>query len=150
MDASSREEPAEEEEQVGWRSSCDSRAGRAHSLPAPRCQATCTREDQPCIANVALLAHRRCRRHRRRAPHPSSPCASQVALAVALSRQRKNQQKEAGKASIAKGAQPLKVKPPEPAAPAGRVFRQAWRRTAGELSEVEQRTAVLQVGPQWQ
>lgn len=72
----------------------------------------------------------------------------QVALQV--SRQRKDKARTSNKASIAK-AQPLKVAAKPQAEREGRqqqrTFRQAWRRTAGELSEEEQRRAVEQVRP---
>lgn len=62
-----------------------------------------------------------------------------------MSRQRRKQQTRGAKASIAK-AQPLKASAPTKAEPAEeRRFRQAWRRTAGDASEAEQRTAVQQV-----
>ena len=62
-------------------------------------------------------------------------------VARAVNSELKARRRASGKASIAK-AQPLKAAAP-PAKP-DKAFRQAWRRTAGELSEAEQRAAVLQ------
>jgi hypothetical protein len=62
-------------------------------------------------------------------------------VARAVNSELKARRRASGKASIAK-AQPLKTAAP-PAKP-DKAFRQAWRRTAGELSEAEQRAAVLQ------
>lgn len=79
----------------------------------------------------------RCRRRRCLPPLPACrllacPCTSSLLPSPPA------------QASIAKGAQPLKVPAPASSKPAGRTFRQAWRRTAGELSEAEQRRAVEQ------
>ena len=78
----------------------------------------------------------------------SSPGAGEAAavdsedqLALAVNSELKARRRASGKASIAR-AQPLKAAAP-PAKP-DRAFRQAWRRTAGELSEADQRAAVLQ------
>lgn len=60
-------------------------------------------------------------------------------------RKKKRTPAQAAKKDISKGAEPLKASPAPSASRQGRTFRQAWRKTAGELSEEEQRKAVLQV-----
>jgi hypothetical protein len=62
-------------------------------------------------------------------------------FALGLGKELKSRKRTTSKASIAK-AQPLKVSG-SPAAKPDRAFRQAWRKTAGDLSEAEQRQAVL-------
>ena len=62
-------------------------------------------------------------------------------VARAVNSELKARRRASGKASISR-AQPLKAAAP-PAKP-DKAFRQAWRRTAGELSEAEQRAAVEQ------
>lgn len=78
-------------------------------------------------------------------PHPYS----QLALAVGSElRKKKRAASQAVKKDISKGAAPLKASPAPSASRQGnKTFRQAWRKTAGDLSEEEQRTAVLQVCP---
>ncbi|KAL4443564.1 hypothetical protein ABPG75_011301 [Micractinium tetrahymenae] len=71
---------------------------------------------------------------------PEQPREEEVALAV--SRERKERRRASGKASLTRTA-PLKVPAPREAKP-GATFRAAWRRTAGELSDAEQRRAVEQ------
>lgn len=62
-------------------------------------------------------------------------------LAIGLGKELRSRKRASSKASIAR-AEPLKVSG-SPAAKPDRAFRQAWRKTAGELSEAEQRQAVL-------
>lgn len=71
---------------------------------------------------------------------PGRPSEEEVALAV--SKEHKERRRTSGKASIARSA-PLKVPAPRETQP-GSAFRAAWRRTAGDLSEAEQRRAVEQ------
>lgn len=74
----------------------------------------------------------------------SSDSAEKLALAV--SKERQKQKRASNKASISRGAEPLKVPGPRQEAAQAKTdaaFRAAWRRTAGELSEEEQRAAVL-------
>lgn len=68
------------------------------------------------------------------------PSEEEVALAV--SKERKERRRTSGKASIARTG-PLKVPLRREVSP-GPAFRAAWQRTAGELSEAEQRRAVEQ------
>ena len=93
-----------------------------------------------------------CRRRRRLPPAahcPRCPHGLQLALAVGGElKKKKRLASQAAKKDISKGAAPLKASPAPGASGSssrpGRTFRQAWRKTAGELSEAEQRTAVLQ------
>lgn len=79
---------------------------------------------------------------------PSHPY-SQLALAVGSELlKKKRAASQAVKKDISKGAAPLKASPaPSSSRQGNKTFRQAWRKTAGDLSEEEQRTAVLQVCP---
>lgn len=74
----------------------------------------------------------------------AQPAEVELAVALQVSRELKSRRRSSSKASITK-AQPLKVAREEPSGPSGgRTFRHAWRQTAGELSEADQRKAVRQ------
>jgi len=66
-----------------------------------------------------------------------------TAVALAVSKQRKEKKRAGSKASIAR-KDPLQAHQQQREGEQQRSFRAAWRRTAGDLSEAEQRKAVEQ------